>query len=88
MTDVSSGVDVDGRHCLGLVYDQVTSGLQRDLAIQRLVDLLLDTMQIEDRARPLIELDASRRIGHERFGECEHVCVLARRVDQHAAHAA
>ncbi len=88
MTDVGPGVDIDGRHRLGLVDDQVAAGLQRDLAIERLADLVLDPVQVEDRARPLVELDKGGRIRHECRGERHHARMLARRVDEHAAHTA
>ena len=43
--DEAAGVDVDRRHRLGLVDDQVAAALQIDAARERLLDLLLDAVQ-------------------------------------------
>ncbi len=40
--DEAAGVDVDRRHRLGLVDDQVAAGLEVDAAAEGLLDLLLD----------------------------------------------
>ena len=58
VADVRAGVDVDRRHRLGLVEDQVAAGLQRHLAVERLLDLLLDAVQVEDRPVAVVQLDA------------------------------
>src|SRR5256884_1900847 len=88
MTHIGTGVHVDGGHRLGLVDHQVAAGLQRHLAVERLGDLLLDAVQVEYRARAGVQFDDRRRLGHEGGGELLHTLVLARRIDQHAAHAA
>ncbi len=87
MTDVGAGVDVDGGHRFRLIDHEVAAGLQRHLALERLADLLLDAVQIEDRPRSRVQLDPGRGIGHEGGRERDHVRMLARRVHHHAAHA-
>ena len=57
LADVLAGVDVDGDKRLGLVDDQVPTGLEPDLGFQRLVELLLDLEEVEDRRLLLIVLD-------------------------------
>jgi hypothetical protein len=47
--DKGAGVDVDGRHRLGLVEHQVAAALQVDAAFERTVDLGVDVAQVEDR---------------------------------------
>src|SRR6185437_5686182 len=86
--DVTSGVDIDRGHRLALVDDQVTAGLERHLALQRLRNLLFDAVQIEDRPGPAVRLDAHRRRRHELRGERGHAGMLRRGVDQHTDHAA
>ncbi|MNI10536.1 hypothetical protein D3C73_636530 [compost metagenome] len=50
------GVDIHGGHGFGLIDDQVTAGLQFNLALQRALDLVLDVVQIEDRLAAGIQL--------------------------------
>ncbi len=63
--DEGAGIDVDGRHRLRLIDDQVAAGFQRHFAIQGLLDFLLDVMQFEYRARLDVKLDPRQNIGHE-----------------------
>ena len=56
LADVAAGVDVDRDQRLGLVDDQIAARLQPHLAAQRLVDLRLDAVLLEDRERPCVEL--------------------------------
>src|SRR5882762_3289954 len=88
MTHIGAGVHVDSGHRLGLVDHQVTAGLQRYLALERLGDFLLDAVEVEQRARTRVQLDRRRRPGHESGGKLLHARVLGRRIHQHAAHAA
>ncbi len=53
-TDKSASIDIDGRHGLGLVEYQVTARLEVHAARQRLLDFVLDTVEIEQ--RPLAEV--------------------------------
>src|ERR1700730_11042687 len=48
--DEAAGVDVDRRHGLRMIDDQVASRLKVDAPRQRLLDLVLDAVQIEERA--------------------------------------
>ena len=67
--DEAAGVDVDRRHRLGLVDDQVAARLEVDAARERLLDLVLDAVQVEERPLADVVVDA---IGERRR-------VLARR---------
>ena len=87
MPDVGAGIDVDRGHRLGLIDDQVAAGLERHLAIERLLDLLLDAVQIEDRPRLPIELDLGGTLGHEHAREIDHALVRIRTVDAHPSDA-
>ncbi len=88
VADVRAGVDVDRRHRFGLVEDQVAAGLERHLAVERLLDLLLDAVQVEDRPVAVVQLDALGHVGHERARELQHALVRLRMVDAHLVHAA
>jgi hypothetical protein len=85
VADVGAGVHIDGGHRLGLVDHQVAAGLQRHLAIERLGDFLLDAVQVEQRARPAIQLHQRRALRQEGGGELLHARQLACRIHQHAA---
>ena len=52
MADKRTGVDVHGGHCFGLIDDQITAGLQFNLALQRTLDLIFDIIEIEDWLTP------------------------------------
>jgi hypothetical protein len=59
--DERAGVHVDRGERLGLVDDQVTARLERHLALERTLDLLLDPVQVEDRPVAGVTLDARAR---------------------------
>ena len=86
VADVAAGVHVDRGHRLGLLDHDVAAGLQRHARLERALDLLLDAVQVEDRPRRLVQLDAVGIVGHERARELLHARELGRRIDQHAAH--
>ena len=68
--DEAAGVDVDRRHRLGLVDDQVAAGLEIDAARERLLDLVLDAVQVEQRplARVVLDpVDERRRVFAREF---------------------
>ena len=46
--DVGARVHVDGGHRLGLVDDDVAAGLELHLAVERLLDLVLHPIEVED----------------------------------------
>ena len=83
MADERAGVDVDGGHRLGLIDDQIAARFQRHLAVERLLDFLLDVVQLEHRPRLAVQFDARQRVRHERGGEFAHLAMRARLVDQH-----
>ncbi|KAJ0338842.1 hypothetical protein COL154_014240, partial [Colletotrichum chrysophilum] len=64
-TEVRTGVDVDGGHGLGLVDHGVPTGFQRHFLAQRLLDFILDAVQVEDRTLAGIVLDAIGKLRHE-----------------------
>src|SRR6185295_10610620 len=87
MADVRTGIDVDRGHRLGLIDDQMATGFEQHLAIERLLDLLFDAMQVENRPWLPIQLDLGRAFGHEHAGKLDHALVRIRAVDAHASDA-
>src|SRR5262245_51905753 len=81
--DEAAGIDIDRRHRLGLVDDQVATALELDPARERLFDFLLDIVEVEQRPLAGVVLDLRQHlrhvIGRERLQALE---VLAR-VDHH-----
>ena len=65
MADIGAGVDVDGRHRLGLVDHQVPAGLQLHLALQRFLDFVVDTVEIENRPLAGIVFQFVEQLGRE-----------------------
>mgnify|MGYP001487211456 CR=1 FL=1 len=84
MADETPSVDVDGSHRLGLVDHQIATTLELHLAAHRLVQLILDTEQIEDRSLAGVILDAPFHVGHELAGEFLEPDEVLARVDAHA----
>ena len=58
MSDERARVHIDRGHSLGLIDDQVAARLQSDLAIQGLLNLLLDVLHFEQGPRIEVQLDA------------------------------
>ena len=52
VTEKGPGVDVDRGHGLGLVDNQVSTGLQWHFLLERTLNLVFDAIQIEDRPLP------------------------------------
>ena len=46
-TDIAAGVDIDRRHRLGLVDDEIAARFEIDPPRQRFLDLVLDVVQLE-----------------------------------------
>src|SRR5690554_2352942 len=65
MADEGTGVDVDGGHRLGLVDDQIAPRLEHHLALQGLVDLVLDAVEVEHRAFTRIVLQHAFHPRHQ-----------------------
>ena len=84
MTDEGAGVHIDRGHGLGLVDDQMTARLETDLALERLADLLLDAVEIEQRTLALVVLDATLDLGDVLGGERDGLVDHGARVDADA----
>ena len=77
LADVAAGVDVDGDERLGLVDDDRAARLQPDLALERLVDLRLDAVLLEDRERLVVAASpAGRASGRMRLDELQHALIF------------
>src|SRR5215467_3783606 len=81
LADVTPGVDIDRDQRLGLVDDDRATRLQPDLALQRVLDLGLYAIFLEDRIRLRIELHPRRQVRHDASDELEHPVVLLFVVD-------
>ena len=79
--DEAAGVDVDGRHRLGLVEDQVAARLEIDATRQGLLDLFLDAVEIEQRALADIVRDAVGDVLRVLRGELLHLLERLARID-------
>ena len=62
--DELAGIDVDRDERLGLIDDEITARFQPDARLERLVDLFLHAVLIEDRLFARVKLDA---IDHPRL---------------------
>jgi len=83
MANEGTGVDVDGGHRLGLIDDQVTAGLELHLALQRLADLVLHAIEIEDGSLAGIVFDAAGQLRDELVGELAYLFIGGARIDAH-----
>ena len=88
MTDIGAGVDVDRGHRFRLIENQIAARLQRHLAIERFLNLLLDAIQIEDRPVAAIQLNAAGEFRHEHLREVGHALISLRMIDADLVHAA
>ncbi len=59
--DIAAGVDVDRRQGLGLVDDQIATGLQVDAPVQGAGNFLVDVAQVEDRSFAAVVLELADR---------------------------
>ncbi|MNF60405.1 hypothetical protein D3C84_420210 [compost metagenome] len=66
--DERTGVDVNGTHRLGRIDHQITAGLEWNLALQRLLNLVFDAIQVENRSLARIVLQAIGDFRHQ-FGD-------------------
>src|SRR5687767_2738837 len=73
--DVAAGVHVDRGQRLGLVDDEITPGLQIHAARERLLDLVLDAVEVEERSLALVMLEPRHHVGRELGGEFAHCLV-------------
>ena len=81
LADVAAGVDVDRHQRFGLVDDDRSAGLQPHLAAQRLVELRLHAVLLEDREVLVVERHARREVRHDAADELERALVFLRVVD-------
>ena len=75
---VFAGVDVDHRERLGMFDDQRAPRWQPHLSIERLVELLMDPVLLEERQSlvlHVVKLDAISKFGIERGDVLLHLCV-------------
>ncbi len=84
LPDVLAGVDVDGHQRLGLIDDDVAAGLEPDLGLERLLDLLLDAELFEQRRVAGVELDLADQRGLAAVHEIQHALVVDFAVHAHA----
>ena len=88
LAEEGTGIHVDRGHRLGLVDDQVATGLQRHFLFQRAADLVLDAVQVEDRTRAAVVLDLLRQFRHVLRGEVAQALAGLARVDLDLLHVA
>src|SRR5262245_56213224 len=81
LADVASRVDVDRDERLGLVDDDRSSGFEEDLALERLVDLGLHAVLVEDGEWLGVELHLRREARHDPLDELHHLAVFGLTVD-------
>src|SRR5690606_26349058 len=81
MPDEGAGIDVDGGHRLRRVDDQVAPGLEHHLALQRLLDFVLDAVQVEDRPLARVMLQTIAQLGHQFADELLDLLEILPRVD-------
>ena len=86
MTDEGAGIDVDGGHGLRLIDDQVPAGLQLDLALEGLLDLVLHAVEIEQGSLALVVLDPRDDIGDILGRKGDGAVHHGPRIDAHALH--
>ena len=88
MTDETAGVDVDRRHRLGLIDDEIATRFQGHFALECAIDLLFDAMQIEYRSRARMQLHAWCTGGDEIRDELTQTNQLVGIIDEHSFDAA
>src|SRR3989338_172187 len=81
VADERTGIHINGAHRLGWINDQVTTGLERHLALQRLLDFILDAIQIEDRPFTRIVLQAVSDFRHQLINELSDLAEGFARID-------
>ena len=81
MTDITAGVHIRRRHRLGLVKNEVATGFQLYLAIQRLLDFVFNAVDIENRAFTRIVLNTCFQFRHEAYAEFLCTLVTFPRID-------
>ena len=80
--DVAAGIDVDDRHRLGVIDDQIAAGLERNPPVQGRPDRLLGAEFLEHRALALVQAHPRGDTGRGALEEIEDPLVLGGIVDQ------
>jgi hypothetical protein len=81
LAHVAAGVDVDRDQRLGLVDHDRAARLEPHFALQRLVDLGLHAVLVEDRERLGVQLHLPGQVRHDRLDELDHPVELVLVVD-------
>src|SRR5262249_20462946 len=76
LADVAAGIDIDCDERFRLVDHNRAARLEPHLALERVVDLLLDAVLVEDRIRLRVELHSRREVRHDALDELEHAAVF------------
>src|SRR5690606_2233349 len=81
MTNEGAGIDVDGSHRFSRIDDQVATGLEHHLAIERLLDFIFDAVQIENRPFARVMLQVLAQFRHEFINELPDLLEVFPRID-------
>ncbi|MCY1283375.1 hypothetical protein D9M70_322520 [compost metagenome] len=81
VTDERAGVHIDGGHRLGRVDDQIAAGFKQHLALQGLLDLVLDAVKVEDRPLAGVVLQAVGDFRHQLVDELRDLLEGFARID-------
>ncbi len=68
----TAGIHINGGQRLGLVNHQIAAGFQVDTASERFFDLILDTVEIEQRPIRRVMADLAGAGASEFVGKCLH----------------
>ena len=79
--DITTGIDVDGIHRLGLIDDQIAARFQIDPSCQRAFEFLFGAMQIEERTLSAITPQFAQQRRHVGRGKGLHLIEGCSRVD-------
>ena len=80
-TDEAAGIDVDGGQRLGLVDDEVAAGFELDAPRQRLLDFVLDAVQVEQRPLAGVVREQVDQLRHVLLGEEGELLEVLARID-------
>jgi len=81
-----AGIHIDHRHSLGMVDDQISSGLEPHLAAHRTGDFLLHAQVIEQAFFFVVEMNARRLLRRKPLDEPLDRVVLLAGINQEAVH--
>ena len=81
LADVAARIDVDRRHGLRLIEDQIAAALQVDPALKRMFDFGLDAVQLEKRPLAPVEGESVLRRRHKAACKVQQGLVVLAAVD-------